>query len=394
MIDFKLISSDSHMAEHPKAWERVQHEYGDRAPHIVEDPPELGKGLWIIVDGIPPVRAAYYCLGLVVDKPAGITNVSVQMDSEEYRRTIQEFNETFRYEDFPGGWEPAAYLQNMDMDGVEAALLFSSPTRYNYTQTDARFQRAILRSYNEWLLDFASYAPKRLFPVPLISVLDVELAVADLYEYAKAGVKTVQIPTQIIGSGYFEPVYEPLWGAAEDTGLVLNVHSNSSQNQKRVHVEGPRQQDPRAQIIGGSQQAPALEAISNLLLSGVFDRHPKLKLACTEFKCHWVAGLLQRLDYTLARGSLYDPERNLYKRLPSEYFRDNIVFSFEDDRAGVLTTPMYGEDNFMFGTDYPHHVTTWPHSEEVIQENCEGFPPSLMRKLGRDNAIRIYDLDL
>ena len=394
MIDFKLISSDSHMAEHPKAWERVQHEYGDRAPHIVEDPPELGKGLWIIVDGIPPVRAAYYCLGLVVDKPAGITNVSVQMDSEEYRRTIQEFNETFRYEDFPGGWEPAAYLQNMDMDGVEAALLFSSPTRYNYTQTDARFQRAILRSYNEWLLDFASYAPKRLFPVPLISVLDVELAVADLYEYAKAGVKTVQIPTQIIGSGYFEPVYEPLWGVAEDTGLVLNVHSNSSQNQKRVHVEGPRQQDPRAQIIGGSQQAPALEAISNLLLSGVFDRHPKLKLACTEFKCHWVAGLLQRLDYTLARGSLYDPERNLYKRLPSEYFRDNIVFSFEDDRAGVLTTPMYGEDNFMFGTDYPHHVTTWPHSEEVIQENCEGFPPSLMRKLGRDNAIRIYDLDL
>ena len=203
MMDFKLISSDSHMAEHPKAWERVQHEYGDRAPHIVEDPPELGKGLWIIVDGIPPVRAAYYCLGLVVDKPAGITNVSVQMDSEEYKRAIQEFNETFRYEDFPGGWEPSAYLQNMDMDGVEAALLFSSPTRYNYTQTDARFQRAILRSYNEWLLDFAGYAPKRLFPVPLISVLDVELAVADLYEYAKAGVKTVQIPTQIIGSGYY-----------------------------------------------------------------------------------------------------------------------------------------------------------------------------------------------
>ena len=394
MMDFKLISSDSHMAEHPKAWERVQHEYGDRAPHIVEDPPELGKGLWIIVDGIPPVRAAYYCLGLVVDKPAGITNVSVQMDSEEYKRAIQEFNETFRYEDFPGGWEPSAYLQNMDMDGVEAALLFSSPTRYNYTQTDARFQRAILRSYNEWLLDFAGYAPKRLFPVPLISVLDVELAVADLYEYAKAGVKTVQIPTQIIGSGYFEPVYEPLWAAAEDTGLVLNVHSNSSQNQKRVHVEGPRQEDPRAQIIGGSQQAPALEAISNLLFSGVFDRYPRLKLACTEFKCHWVAGLLQRLDYTLARGSLYDPERNLYKRQPSEYFRDNIVFSFEDDRAGVLTTPMYGEDNFMFGTDYPHHVTTWPHSEEVIQENCEGFPASLMRKLGRDNAIRIYDLDL
>ena len=393
MIDFELISSDSHMAEHPKAWERVQREYGDRAPHIVVDPPELGKGLWIFGDGIPRVRAAYYCLGLVVDKPEGITNVGVQMDAEHYKKAVQEFNETFRYEDYPGGWEPLAYLENMDMDGVEAALLFSSPTRYNYTQTDAKFQRAIFRSYNEWLFDFASYNRKRLYPVPLISVLDIEPAVADLYEYAKAGAKTVQIPTQIIGSGYYEPIYEPLWAAAADTGIVLNVHSNSSQNQKRVHVEGPREKDPRTEIIRGSQHAPALEAISNLIFSGVFDRHPKLKFACTEFKCHWVAGMLQRLDYTLARGSLYDPDRNIYKRLPSEYFRDNIFFSFEDDRAGVLTTPMYGEDNFMFGTDYPHHVTTWPHSQGVIEENCAGFPAALMRKLGRDNAIRIYNLD-
>ena len=394
MADFKLISVDSHVEEHPMAWERVQRQYGDRAPHVVVDPPELGKGLWIIGDKLSPVRAGFSSMGLVVEKPEGIGHVGLQMDAEGYKKSVQEFKENFSYEDYPGGWEPSAYLESMDLDGVEAAFLFSTLTKDAYVQTDAKFQRAVFQSHNAWLFDFASRDPKRLYPVPLISVLDVELAVADLYEYAKAGAKTVQIPTQIIGSGYYEPVYEPLWAAAADTGVVLNVHARSSQNETHVHSEVPRQQDPRAYVIKGSDHAPALEAISNLLFSGVFDRYPKLKLACTEFRCYWVAGMLQRLDYTLARGSLYDPERNVQKRLPSEYFLDNVFFTFEDDRAGILTTPVYGEDNFMFGNDYPHHVTTWPHSDRVLEENCAGFPTSLKLRLGRENAIRVFNLDL
>ena len=59
----------------------------------------------------------------------------------------------------------------------------------------------------------------------------------------------------------------------------------------------------------------------------------------------------------------------------------------------LLKAALGGGTFRMFGTDYPHHVTTWPHSQEVIEENCAGFPDGLMRKLGRDNAIRIYDLD-
>jgi hypothetical protein len=54
MIDFKLISVDDHVNEHPAAWERAQREFGERAPHVIENPPELGKGLWIIAEGLPP----------------------------------------------------------------------------------------------------------------------------------------------------------------------------------------------------------------------------------------------------------------------------------------------------------------------------------------------------
>jgi len=394
MLDFQLISVDEHVNEHPAAWERAQREFGDRAPHVVENPSGLGKGLWIIAENLPPVQSAYFALGHVVEKPEGIAHTTVMEDRERFRKMIQDFNDNFRYEEYPAGWEPSARLKDMDRDGLETGVFFSSPTRYNYTQTDAKLQRSIFRSYNAWLLDFCSYNPKRLIPMPLISILDVDLAVADMKEYAKAGCHAVQLPSTITGSGYYEPIYEPLWATAQELGLVLAIHSGTGQGQKRKRVEGSREGDVRARVIDMNRPLPAVSFISNLIFSGVFDRYPKLRVVCTEFDAGWVGAMIERLDYAFGRESTYDPERNINKLQPSQYIRNNIFFSIEDDRAGVLTTPIYGEDNFLFGTDYPHHVTSFPYSRDVLEKNSQGFSQNLMRKLGRENAIRVYNLDL
>ena len=394
MLDFKLISVDEHVNEHPAAWERAQREFGDKAPHVLENPPNLGKGLWIIADSLPPVQSGYFALGHVVEKPEGIGQMTAMEDREKFKNIIKDFNQNFRYEDYPAGWEPSARLKDMDRDNLDAAVFFSSPTRYNYSQNDAKLQRAILRSYNAWLLDFCSYNRKRLVPMPLISILDIDLAVADMKEYAKAGCHAVQLPSTITGSGYYEECYEPLWATAQDLGLVLAIHSGTGQGQKRKKVEGPREGDVRAKIIDMNRPLPAVSFISNLIFSGVFDRYPKLRVVCTEFDAGWVGAMIERLDYAFGRESTYDPERNIIKRNPSEYIRENVYFSIEDDRAGALTTPIYGEDNFLFGTDYPHHVTSFPYSKEVLEKNCQGLPMSVTRKLGRENAIRAYNLDL
>jgi predicted TIM-barrel fold metal-dependent hydrolase len=394
MIDFKLISVDDHVNEHPAAWERAQREFGERAPHVIENPPELGKGLWIIAEGLPPVRSAYFALGHVVEKPEGISQMTVMEDHEKFRKQIIDFNENFRYEDWPAGWEPSARLKDMDRDGVEAAVFFSSPTRFNYSNNDAKFQRAIFRSYNAWLLDFANYNRKRLIPMPLISILDADLAVVDMKEYAKAGCHAVQLPSTIGGSGYYEKVYEPLWQTAQDLGLLLAIHSGTGQGQKRKKVGEAREGDIRARVIDMNRPLPAVSFISNLIFSGVFDRYSDLKVMCTEFDACWVAGMIQRLDYQFGRESTYDAELNVIKLNPSEYVRRNVFFSIGDDRTAVLGTPLFGADNFIWGGDYPHHVTSWPYSRENLAANCEGFSDSLARKLGRENAIRIYNLDL
>jgi predicted TIM-barrel fold metal-dependent hydrolase len=388
MSDFKLISADSHVNEPPEAWARVQKQYGERAPRVVKDPRGVPKGTWLLIDGLPPVGLSHYSKGLVVGKNHGISEV----EQEKHFETIR-FNENFRYEDYPGGWEPAARLRDQDIDGVAAEILFSSAVRQLYSVADEPFQRAIFRSYNAWLQEFCSHNPDRLIGLAILSILDIEHAVADIGEYSKAGFRGVQIPTRIKDSGYYEAKYEPIWAALEETGMIVNVHTSATQGVARKHYEGPRDVDPKKQSLGlANKQAPAQQFLGNLILSGVFDRHPRLKVVCAEFDVGWVANLVQQVDYWFGRASTYDAEKNINKQPPSAYFKSNAFFTYQDDRAGVLTTPVFGADNFLWASDYPHGVTTWPNSQATVERNCAGIDPAVKRKLNRDNVAKLYGL--
>jgi predicted TIM-barrel fold metal-dependent hydrolase len=388
MPEFKLISADSHVNEPPAAWERVQKEYGERAPKVAKDPTGVPKGIWLLIDGLPPVGLSHYSKGQVVGKDKGISEV----EQDKHFETIR-FNEQFRYEDYPGGWEPAARLKDQDLDGIEAEVLFSSPTRQLYSIIEEPFQRAIFNSYNEWLHEFCGYNPKRLIGLATISILDIDHTVADILRYAKLGFRGVQIPTRIKDSGYYEPKYEPMWAALEETGMIINVHTSATQGVARTHYEGPRPVEPKKQSLGfADKQAPAQQFLGNLILSGVFDRHPKLQVVCAEFDVGWVANLVQQVDYWFGRQSTFDVDRNINKLPPSEYFQKNIFFTYQDDRAGVLTTAVYGADNFLWASDYPHGVTTWPYSKETVDRNCAGIDPAIKLKINRTNTAKLYGL--
>jgi predicted TIM-barrel fold metal-dependent hydrolase len=386
--EFKLISADSHVNEPPAARERVQKEYGERAPKVVKDPPGVPRGTWLLIEGIPPVGLSHYSKGQVVGKNKGISEV----EQEKHFETIR-FNEQFRYEDYLGGWQPAARLKDQDLDGLEAEILFSSATRQLYSIADEPFQRAIFNSYNEWLHEFCSYNTKRLIGLATLSILDLGHTVADIYHYANLGSRGVQIPTRIKDSGYYEPKYEPMWAALEETGLIVNVHTSATQGVARTHYEGPRTVEPKEQSLGfANKQAPAQQFLGNLILSGVFDRHPKLKVVCAEFDVGWVANLVQQVDYWFGRQSTFDAQRNINNLPPSEYFKKNVFFTYQDDRAGVLTTPVYGADNFLWASDYPHGVTTWPYSKETVDRNCEGIDPMIKLRINRENTAQLYGL--
>lgn len=389
-MDFKLISADSHLVEPAAAWERVQREYGDRAPKVVQDPPGVPKGTWLMTEGLAPMGVSHFFIGLVIDKDQGVSNI----DADKFLRAAN-FNQEFRFEDYPEGWDPAARRKAQDRDRVEAEVLYASPARFFYGLTDGPFQRAILRSYNLWLHEFCSGDPKRLIGVPLLTILDMEKTAADIHELRKLGFKVAQIPSGIKDSGYYDPGYEPMWRAAAESGLVLTIHTTSMQGVQRTHFEGPRQHDPRTATIGQANgQGVGQRFMSNLIFSGVFDRYPDLKVVLAEFDVGWVGHMYQLANYQFDRASSYDREKNVHKLRPTDYLDRNVFFTFQDDRAGVLTTEIYGRNNYLWASDFPHGVTTWPYSQRTMDSNFQGIDPAVARSICRDNSIRLFGLDL
>lgn len=389
MPDFKLISADGHIVEPPQAWNRVQKEYGARAPKVVKNPPDVSEGTWIMSDGLPPIGMSHFCAGMVIDKPDGVSNVDV----EQFQKR-QKFHEEFQWENYPEGWDPAARVRAQERDGLEAEILYPSSTQAFYGLTEPGVQQAIFRSYNLWLHEFCRYDPTRLVGVPVLSILEVEKAVADIHEYAAMGFKVALIPTGIKDSGYYELFYEPLWQAAAETGLVLSVHTNTIQGMVRTRFGGPRPDGPRTAPLSArtDTQVGAEKFMGNLIFSGVLDRYPDLKLVCAEFDVGWVGHLYQQVDYLV--GNAAEREGSIHKLQPTDYLNHNFFFTFQDDRSGILTTPVYGVNNYLWANDFPHLVTTWPYSRQTVDRNFEGIDPAVMRKICRANAAELYCLDL
>jgi len=55
---------------------------------------------------------------------------------------------------------------------------------------------------------------------------------------------------------------------------------------------------------------------------------------------------------------------------------------------------VFGEDNFLWANDFPHGITTWPHSQKTVDSNFDGIDATVKRKICRDNAINLYGLDI
>ena len=201
-------------------------------------------------------------------KPEGVSGMQVDQVADD---VITKFRENFRYEDHPGSWQPSVRVKEQDRDGVDAEVLFSSWARTFYSLTDAAFQRSCFRSYNLWLHEFCSYDPKRLIGVPLLSVLDVEKAVQDLNEYAKMGFKGVQLPSGFKEGVYYDPIYEPIWSAAEDSNMLMIIHSGALQGGgSRKWFEKLNSADDWPGFFQHSRQTAVKTVIGQMIFSGSF----------------------------------------------------------------------------------------------------------------------------
>jgi predicted TIM-barrel fold metal-dependent hydrolase len=257
-----------------------------------------------------------------------------------------------------------------------------------------------IRAHNRWLKDFCAEDPDRRAGIGLILPNDLDEAVKDIEYIAKAGLRGgVLLPLIPPDCSWLKPLYDPAWdkvfAAIQDHDLVMNQHSGQGSPD---YGEGMV-----AQALWVTEVTYYCQAgYRHLIMSGVFEKFPRLKYILTESGCSWAPALLGQLDRIhvgMVHGAIgelnYEGMEWVLKETPSFYAARNCwygaSFPSNADLAGI---DKIGVDKVLWGNDYPHYEGTFPYNLESLRLTFSEVPEENRRKLLGLNAADLYKFDL
>lgn len=292
-------------------------------------------------------------------------------------------------------------LEDMDRDGVDASVMYG-PTD-PFTVEDLELRREVYKAYNDWLADFQAAKPERLIGAAQLPLDDPAGARTELERLAPRGFKHYNLMAARAEPPVYDEAWEPFWSLAEDVGIPIGFHLV-------VEVRRSRPQDATIEqasnpLVAGAlrttlnmQGFQLMDPIAGLILNGVLDRHPNLKLVMAEAGLAWVPHFIQSLDFYVNRIKSGRPiggvsaDQKLPELMPSEYFKRQIWITFQDDKAGMNMLGYLDEDKVMWASDYPHPASTWPNSQAVIEAQMRHLTPETKQKVLSGNARALYAL--
>lgn len=265
---------------------------------------------------------------------------------------------------------------------------------------DFRRCHAGIRAHNRWLADFCAEDPVRRAGVGLILPNDLDEAIRDIEFIAKAGLRGgVLLPLIPPDCGWLKPLYDPAWdrvlAAIQDHDLVMNQHSGQGSPD---YGSGPV-----AEALWISEVTFYCQAgYRHLLMSGAFEKFPRLKYILTESGCSWVPDMLANLDrihYGIKAGAIgemnYKVMAWVLKEPPSFYAKRNCFYGASfPSLADLNGIERIGTDKVLWGNDYPHYEGTFPYNLESLRLTFSGLSDEVRRKVLGLNAAELYRFDL
>ena len=372
MPAYRLIDADCHTVEPPHIWDTwLPKEFQDRAPQLVKD--DEGGDAWQFQPGAPPM-----CIGLVATPGQSFE----QMKWKGYTY------ETIR----KGCFDGKARLEDMDFDGVDAEFIYPSQRTMFYFMgnEDRDFHRAGIQAYNNYMAqEFCAADPERLFFLAQMPNLGVDEMIAELNRCRELGCRGAIISTWPSGNDDLGPEDEKFLAVAADLEMPISIHINIQRRRSagaRGVIEGPAAIGSMA--LAGMLAFPPI--MCELIMSGLFDRVPKLTILGVETEVGWIPEALEQVDNFYWRNRTHTGVS--IKELPSEYFHRHFVCTFITDRIGVKNRYQVGVKNMAWSSDYPHHGNDWPYSRKVVAEMFDGVPEEDRYQICAGNMIRSYRL--
>jgi predicted TIM-barrel fold metal-dependent hydrolase len=319
----------------------------------------------------------------------------------------EDFDPTIvHFEGEAGHGSPEERLREQDVDGVDGEILFG--VLGGRGSREREMGMALVRAYNDYLAEeFCAYAPDRLFGMAALPGQGVEEDVAEMEHAAKQGMAGVVLSTYPSRNGYPAPEDDRFWAAAIDLDMPIAVHTAMARRQGvrgEYMIKYPREPEgydrPPIDIVDrmsryGTRHCGCLE-LTQMIMTGVFDRFPKLKIYWAENQLGWIPIFKEQMDLIYEANRFWVERIHGVKRLaqrPSEYVEEHAYWGFFDDPVGVELRDKIGVDHIMWGSDFPHEVSRWPHSREVMSAQMEAVPDTEARMMLRDNAVKFFHLD-
>ena len=368
----KFISADGHVVEPPNLWlERIDQRFRDRAPHVVAS----DKADLFVVDGLRPFAAS--------DLGGAMATLKVE------GKPIEDRKHNRKAEVRAGAYDPVARLKDQDLDDIRAEVIYPGDALFLFAAPDLEYKRACIRAYNDWIADFCSVAPTRLLGAAMLPLGGpVQWAIEETRRVVKLGLRSVMVPSGYPKVPYGDPYYAPLWSELQETGIPLTIHNAATENQFENIAASA---GGITQVFLENKYVDHFRTLTSMISSGVPQAYPRLRFILVEGGIGWIAAVINTMDHWWD-----DHHRWLQPRLdekPSFYCHRQFYFTFENDRAGLLTRELLNVDHLMWGSDYPHTEGTFPRSRRQITTDLRDLSREEVTRITVSNCASLYGLE-
>ncbi|MQF68948.1 amidohydrolase [SAR202 cluster bacterium AD-804-J14_MRT_500m] len=374
-MDYNIISGDGHIdlawLPHDLFVSNAPEEYKSRMPMVAE----TEEGPRWMVEGVD------------VGKIPGGALASLQPPPRGKSPQIDRMYEAGFYDGRPHPATPELRLADLRMDGIDADVIYGI-LGMGSVMPNRESLLWVYRIYNDWLVDFCSTYPGRFVGLACIPNDSPENAAEEVRRAAAMGLKGADFGVSNLPKPIWHRDWDPLWEASAECNVPLSFHTVG------LTLDGVPTDENMAKEYNLAYTATRItlfqlagaEYLTSLIFSQVLERHPQFRFVLGECGVSWIPYVLQRAD----EESEDQMQAVGLDMKPSEFWHRQGFTTFQQESTAAEFVHLVGEDNVIWGSDYPHHDGVWPDSQKVIEHDLGSLEEKVRRKLTRDNTGKLY----
>jgi predicted TIM-barrel fold metal-dependent hydrolase len=285
-------------------------------------------------------------------------------------------------------YDAKARLDDMDLEGIDVAVLFPPGSGEEFALHDPAFSIALCRALNDGRAEYASFAPDRLKVLAKVPMIDPEAAAAELErcvrDYGFVGMVTAQ---HVLDRNLDHPSFDVVWERAKRLDVAVCVHGGGqAPGQVPFVIE---RLDSILTVHAFTHPVGAMLALTSFTVGGVLARHPGLRVGFMEAGAGWLPFWLERLD---EHWEHVPDQAPLIDRAPSTYFHESCFIGCEpEERMLPYVMSEVASDAVCYASDYCHWDCAFPDTVRIIHDRTDLDDEQKAKVLGR-NAGRLYGL--